>query len=498
MTQPGFADINFGYSAAETEGAQAPELLLDGFLDYGQLTDKALNGVPFLFLGYKGSGKTAIAERAALLAHNDPLLFVHHAWLDTFSFSDFKTAASGGNNAQTQYPTVWSWLLLLTLLHSLQRDEGGREGAKEYHQMVEGVKSLGLLPVPALSDLVTTSSKKSFKVQIPKLLEYAHERAAATQDLQLRQLAAALEQGLKTFRTKSRHVIFVDGLDSLFKQQELQFQSLAALIGAAARLNNAFQKNGQGFKFVVLCRTDIFDRLPGANINKFRQDRAGILEWFDAPKNPDSTRLIRFANLRAKLTLRRDVNIFDEFLPSKLHGRPIRTAILDHTRHTPRDLVQILRYLQEFAPGAGRLTPDQVLSGLRRYSIEHFIPELRNELSGYLDQPQIDQAITLLATLTNQRVTSAELRSRARELKFDGLDLDSLTKILFDASCIGTFEARDGRQPLHSFKYRNRNATLLPTQDMWLHPATLKGLNIEVARARPRGTRSVPRFRGGR
>jgi hypothetical protein len=63
----GFADIEFGFADAEKESAENPALLLNAYLDETHLVDKALKGVPFLVLGYKGSGKTAIAERANLL-----------------------------------------------------------------------------------------------------------------------------------------------------------------------------------------------------------------------------------------------------------------------------------------------------------------------------------------------------------------------------------------------------------------------------------------------
>ena len=39
-----FADIRFGFASAEKEGAEAPELLLSGFLDDEQLTETALAG----------------------------------------------------------------------------------------------------------------------------------------------------------------------------------------------------------------------------------------------------------------------------------------------------------------------------------------------------------------------------------------------------------------------------------------------------------------------
>lgn len=169
------------------------------------------------------------------------------------------------------------------------------------------------------------------------------------------------------------------------------------------------------------------------------------------------------------------MKVVDEFLPTKAMRRPIRKVILDHTRHTPQDFVQALRYLQEFAPAEGPLTENAVLSGLRKYSIDYFLPEMRNELSRYFDQPQIDQAVSL----RRQRVRHNDLYNLAAEMGLGSLDIDALTRSLFDASCIGTYERRPGKQPIHTIKYRNRHATLIRSQGIWLHPAMLKALNIE-------------------
>jgi hypothetical protein len=475
-----FSEIRFGFASAEKEGAEAPDLLLDGFLDYADLSETALSGSPFLFLGYKGSGKTALAEHARLLAEQRSDLFVTTSTLDRFSYHDFKLVAGGGGDHQVRYPTAWGWLLLLALIRSLQDDERGRRSAPAaYKGVVGALETLGLMPVADLALLVSTSSKQSFKASVPKFLEYTSERVMASQDLQLYQLVTALQQAVLAFPTQSRHVIFVDGLDSIVTQRELQFQSLAALMHEAADLNHLFRRMGRPFKIVVLCRTDIFDRLPGPNINKIRQDDSLSLSWYDDPRDPDQTRLLRLMALRARRSLGRDVHLFGEFFPPTVDDRDTRTVILDHTRHLPRDLIQLLRKIQRFSGAEHRLTAREVKSGLRLYSTDYFLPELRNELSGYLDSDDIDRALALLTSMHRQRVSYAELERTAAELGFRGLDLKSLVRALFDAGCIGTVSDVPGRRPLYTFKYRNPTATILPGQDMRIHPGALKALNIE-------------------
>jgi hypothetical protein len=476
-----FADIEFGFASAEKEGAEAPDLLLTGFLDDARLTHSAVWGSPFLFLGYKGSGKTALAEHARLLSQTRPELFVTTTTLDRFSYGDFKSVAGGSADIQVRYPTAWGWLLLLALVHSLEQDEAGLAQAPgQYRGLVGRLRHLGLMPVADLALLVTTSSKRSFKASLPRFLEYTAERVSSGQDLQLYQLVTALKQAVLSFPTDNRHVIFVDGLDSIVTQKDLQLQSLAALMHETSELNLLFRRHDQPFKFVVLCRTDIFDRLPGANINKIRQDESVSLSWFDAPQDPDQTRLFRLVNLRAERSLGRRVNVFEEYLPTRIDDRETRTTILDHTRHTPRDLIQALRKLQQCSGSESRLTQQQVKNGLRLYSIEYFVPELRNELAGYLDPDEIDKSLMLLTSLHRPRMSFADLERTASELDLEALDLRALVRALFDASCIGMVSEMPGRRPLYTFKYRNPTATIVPGEKMRIHPGALKGLNIEV------------------
>jgi hypothetical protein len=489
MPTGGFADIQFGFASAEKEGAEAPDLLLSGFLDDAHLTDTALWRSPFLFLGYKGSGKTALAEHARLLAEDRADLFVTTTTLDRFSYGDFKSVAGGTADHQARYPTAWAWLLLVALLHSFRRDEGGLSRAPAaYRGVVQTLERLNLIPGADLGLLVTSSSKQSFKAAVPRFLEYTTERVATAQDLQMHQLVTALKETVLAFPTESRHVIFIDGLDSIVTQKDLQFQSLAALMHETWDLNRLFQRHARPFKFVVLCRTDIFERLPGANINKIRQDDSVSLNWYDAPGDPDRTRLLRLVNLRAERSLGRPVNVFDELLPPRIGERATRTVVLDHTRHTPRDLVQVLRKIQQ-AAGGHAPTPRHVKNGLRAYSTEYFVPELRNELAGHLDADDVDKALVLLTSMDRPRVTYAELLRVADELQLGRLDLRGLVRTLFDASCLGTVSVARGRRPLHTFKYRNPNATVRPDEMLRIHPGALKGLNIEPRPAAARRRR---------
>jgi hypothetical protein len=492
---PAFQDIEFGFADAHKEATEAPALLLRGFLDDGDLIETALGRSPFLFLGYKGSGKTASAERARLLAQTEPQLFVVSLTLDDFSYGDFKALAGGTGDFQTRYPTAWAWNLLLFLLQSLEDDEAAKQAAPpEYTRVVRGLQELDLLPLPELKQLVTRSGKRSFKLSIPKFFELTRERVSEGQDLQMLQMVQVLRRAIMEFPATSRHVIFVDGLDDVFTQKDLQFQALSALIGEASKLNNDFRAAGKPFKIVVECRTDIFDKLPGANKNKIRQDGSVALDWYDDPRDPDRTRLVKLVNLRAALSLGCEVNVFEEFFPATVDGRPSRRYVLDHTRHQPRDVLQLMKSIQRFAPAPSRarLSEAEVKSGIRDYSNQYFLPELRDELHGYLDPAHIDTAVALLSSLGTDRFTVDELEAHAIRLGLNIPESYTLVSTLFECSGVGMLEPREGR-PFYTFKYRNRNAMLIPGRRLVVHLGAHKALNIERT-PRPR----APRGRGRR
>lgn len=61
-----FRKINFGLSDAQSERMDNPTLLTDGYLNVAQVIETVNNPRYFLFLGYKGSGKSALSEHLKL------------------------------------------------------------------------------------------------------------------------------------------------------------------------------------------------------------------------------------------------------------------------------------------------------------------------------------------------------------------------------------------------------------------------------------------------
>ena len=165
-----FKDITFGRASAEQESAYHPELIVNGFLDPWNILEKARNGPEFLFLGYKGSGKSTIGQHLRLTAESDWSLFVTHMFLSDFPYGNFAKIVTGDAEPESRFPSAWQWLLTLTLLSSIAKDHGV-DYDKELQRSLETLKSVGMLPSDDLKEVVIASSRVKYKLKLLGILD---------------------------------------------------------------------------------------------------------------------------------------------------------------------------------------------------------------------------------------------------------------------------------------------------------------------------------------
>ena len=327
----------------------------------------------------------------------------------------------------------------------------------------------------SLTDIVKNTTKREFKMSLPKVLEGSYSSEKEIKKLDITRLFSSLQNVCYSLKTESNHMIVIDGLDDALTKRGTQYTSLSALILAVDRINRKFLNNDVKAKIVVLCRTDLFEKLPGANKNKIRQDSAIVLDWYQDVKNVSSTNLVKLINLRAKLSLNRMVDIFEEFLPPEIWpGLSTGKALLDHTRHTPRDIIQLLNKVQEHTKSINP-TRNEVMNGIRTYSFDYLVPEIRDELAGYLEPDEIEQAIKLLGNMKKSKFDLDELQHTVKnDGRFSSLDSMKILNALFDCNAIGNVL----KGTYHSWKYRNRYASFDPNEQIVVHRGLRKGLNL--------------------
>ena len=337
-----FKDINFGQASAEKENAYEPHLLLEGFLDNGGITTEARDGRKFLFLGYKGSGKSALSHHLKLT--QDESVLVNLELLDDFPYETFEQATKSQRDPKASFPVVWSWLLLLRVLESFSKDEGAKVGVS-FLQNLDALRNAGLLQSPELKHMLAASVKKKFSVKFQGL--GLDTENGDTKDFSLSMLVRHLRSLVSEFQSGTRHILIIDGLDKVLAVSPIQYESLAALILEADRLNLMFAEQSCPAKILVLCRTDLFERLPAPDKNKIRQDSAVELDWHLDLEDAKTSPLVHLVNLRANLDRRGGaLDVLEEFFPSQVHNKPVAAYLLQHTSRLRKNEVATYNAVQ--------------------------------------------------------------------------------------------------------------------------------------------------------
>jgi hypothetical protein len=474
-----FSDIDLGLSSAEAESAANPALLLQGFLDFGGIREKVLDGPKFLILGYKGSGKSAVSEHLRLSAEGDPNLFVPRMFLADFPFTDFGKILRGSEDVASRYPATWSWLLLLQILNSFASDEGATSTDPDaFGKTVDLLKRYGLLPTPSPHEIVLKSSERNFRISLAKTIDGAATGSrSVTADVNFLSFVEILRRVARSVRSESKHVLVIDGLDDVLLRDPIQYDALSALAVEVDRLNTTLNEASAPAKVILLCRTDIYDRLPGQNLNKLRQDSSVSLNWYSDPQHPERSHLVSLAIAKAAVSDPKLGDIFAAFLPDGITYGPRRVStkrfLLERTRHLPRDFLQLLKAIQEAGDRhRGRLSEEAVLSGMRAYSHNYFLGEIRDELAGHFSPDERDAGLDGLVRLGQNRFHVEEFARAVQGV--NDFDAHRFLLTLYDCGAVGTSDASG----FYRHRYRNPQAPFDDRAQIVLHRALAPALNV--------------------
>lgn len=476
-----FKQINFGKADAHTEGESYPELLSNGYLNISNVTDKALDSNVFLFLGYKGSGKSSLSEHLRL---NSADVIVDQQQLREFPFSEFEKILDIDDKI-IRYKKVWRWILCVKIFGDLYTDSAATIQSQDSIKKVISVFTQeGIYPVKTISSLVKKKVSDSIKITL-KGLELGRTESKENVDVDIELLTDYLKDLIISFKEERKHVLIIDDLDDVLSPKGRQFGIITALINEVKELNRFFKLSYVPFKIIVLCRTDMFERLPDPNKNKIKQDNSFTFTWYrEGINKSEDSDLVELINRRARLVYPDLIDVFKSFFPKTFKGTKIYTALLDFTRHTPRDFIQLINHIQEQCPqNTNKLTSIQIEKGIKAYSTEYFKEEIADEMAGYLPGKVIESVFNALSSMRSRDFWFSEFEEKIEyNLKLNDLkDItsDEIMRILYGCSAIGhIYSINGGHTSMVTFKYRNRSSAFNPKDRIMLHKGLWKALNV--------------------
>lgn len=469
-----FRKINFGLSDAQSEGMDCPELLVSGYVNIMQVIEKVNTPRCFLFLGYKGSGKSSLSEHLRLSCEGDYI--VEQQPLKDFPFKYFDKILDCEDRT-IKYKTIWRWLLSIEVLASLCKHCDCL--SNEAKNAIAVFTQLGLFPVLNISSLLKKSTSTTVSATV-ECLGISHTISEEYAEANMEMLIDYVNEIIISIKETKPHLIIIDELDDILTPNGRQFENIAALINETKDLNAYFHANNITAKILILCRTDMFERLPGQNLNKIRQANSFTFTWYregiDSNRNSD---LVYLINKRAKLTYPEINDVFAVLFPHTYDDTDIYSALLNYTRHIPRDFVQLMNYIKLHCD-SNKVTKSAISKGIKEYSTEYFLPEISNELSGYLPGSAIQPVFNIISSLRSQSFTYEQFESKCKDVvALKEIDPTEILKVLYDCSAIGHshyYIEYGGSRIL--YKYRNRSSSFVHTDKILLHRGLWKSMNV--------------------
>lgn len=472
-----FRNINLGKADALQEGAEYPELLLNGYYDKNNVVHLVYGTTTFLFLGYKGAGKSALSEHLKLSASAG--VHVVQQSLKDFPFKLFSKIVSGDSEQEYKLKVSWRWILLVQVLSTLINDKDAKPtNVSDIRILADFMTQSGIFPLVSISALVTKTSSRKVQASIKS---FSCEQTTSRENAQIsfEWLIDYIKKVISEYAEMHQQIIVIDGLDDILTSHEIQYISIAALINEVKDLNLFFRNNEIPFKIIVLCRTDIFERLPDANKNKIKRDCSFSFCWYkEGQDKQNDCGLIDILNLKGRLVYPNIGDVINALFPPRYKGTDIYEALLEMTRHTPRDFMQLLLSIQTFCdtPSVSEIN---IQEGIKEYSTAYFLPEIKDEMAGYIPYKYIDSVVNILASFREREFSYQQFVETFNGLDIKSIAADTVLNVLYDCSAIGhAYPYENGQHTRITFKYRNRNSSFNKSNRIILHKGLWKALNV--------------------
>lgn len=483
-----FREFEFGFADAMKELTRTPKIFENAFCDHRNVVDKLLNSYHFLLIGRKGVGKSAFSAKIQSLAKKSDKLYAVPMNLNDFEFTTFaKTSIDADVDGTQKYKTSWDFLLLLSIYKILFNTLGITE-AEEISNTVFLLDQMGFNLDSGFKADVTKLSKLKVGGSILKFdMEFEKEFNIQPKSY-LERLSVMIEkmmQGIVNVELNERQIsIIIDGFDDILRYKKNKMEIVASLIRSADYINDILIRSDKKIKILLLIREDLITMVTDPDLNKIIHDGALTISW--SKRLDELKQLVDLRFEMAGLTPENAKKCWEKMFPAKIKGKDSWDYALEHTLYKPRDILQFLKYCQKEYPDNEKLTLSEMQNVLKMYSNQYFIEEMKNELSGFVDEQLIVSLPTIFRRLGGRAFDLVEINKLLNEqgtgknISVD--DTKTLLMYLFESGYIGQLVSSGKKDKKRSviFKYRNTTARIDYYQQFITHQGLHKGLGVRI------------------
>lgn len=482
-----FDDFEFGFADATKELSRTPKIFEYAFCDSRNIVEKLLDSYQFLLIGRKGVGKSAFSAKIQSLSNKSEFLYAIPMNLNDFEFSTFSKTSIDTNVSGTQkYKSSWDFLLLLSIYRVLFTDLQITE-VEEVNNIIFLLDQMGFSLDSGFKADVTKLSKLKVGISVIKFDIEFEKEFKIKPTTYLERISVLVERMLNVLcdiELNNRQIsLIIDGFDDILRYKKNKMEIVASLIRSADSINDKLMQKNKKIKILLLIREDLITMVTDPDLNKIIHDGAIMLSWSNKLED-----LKKIVNLRFGLSgvPKHEINnCWKNMFPNKIKGKDSWIYALDHTLYKPRDILQFLNYCKKEYPDNEKLTLSEMQNVLKVYSNQYFIEEMKNELSGFIEDELIIAVPSIFRKLGGRAFNVSEINKLSNQ-QCSGRDISvndtkNLLLHLFESGYIGQLVST-GKDKKRSviFKYRNPTARIDYYQPFITHQGLHKGLGVRL------------------
>lgn len=343
--------------------------------------EKIRSGSVSFICGDKGTGKTMLLRYAELMAKRDacPTAFIKYkrdvndretrrmsqAGNESRTSEEFVVDSSSKSvQSKTNYVLGWQLYLIKVVVFLINRSESYvfDRGSEEWSQIV-GV----------LEDLYGKSGGKRARMLLPRItkgqVELKSKHASLLLDLEppaqdaCRIQFSEAAQGIVDLYSElpcnpesDPVYVFIDEIELAYgkkSEYERSVSLIRDLIVSVSYLNDIARENAYPIRIVMALRNEVFRSVKntGYELNKPIEDFGLQVSWRAASKSIDASPLLNIVEKRIAYNNpdenMRASDVWSTYFPESVDGTPVKQYVLNQTWSKPRDVIRLLRTLQE-------------------------------------------------------------------------------------------------------------------------------------------------------